>query len=99
MSTIRIGIPSGTEWPVTGWHEQEGRMILTPGFLEAIADANGLGLDWHHPERPPLTDAMVGELLDAWYMARLAAGYPPCVHMEMLRARVVDDMVDGTDDY
>jgi hypothetical protein len=90
MRTIKLGIPRSTKWPVVGW--QNGTIMLAPGFLQELAAANDMQLE-------SITDEAVGDLLWQWYEHRRAAGEPVCVHMEMLRAQVADDIVDGTDDY
>lgn len=91
MTEIMLKVPEGTEWPVIG--REDGRLKLRPGFLEAVADASGLGLDWHHPERPALTDDMLAALLDEWYRARLSAGYTPCPIYQAMTDEVIEEIL------
>lgn len=92
MTEIMLKVPQGTDWPVVG--REAGTLKLSPGFLESVADASGLGLDWHHPERPALTDEMLAGLLDAWYRARREAGFPPCPYYEAMTDEVIEEIID-----
>lgn len=92
MTDIMLKVPEGTDWPVVG--REAGMLKLRPGFLEAVADASGLGLSWHHPERPALTEEMLAAMLDAWYRARREAGYPACPYYEAMMDEAVEEMLD-----
>lgn len=69
MNKFFCAVPDGQDWPVLGRDEKTGRLILRPGFIEAVEDASGL-------ERGGLSEKNLGELLVSWYFERIKAGLP-----------------------
>lgn len=85
---LYLKVPTGTEWPVVG--RKNGSVLLRAGFLEAVASESEISIE-------QLTEEMVVTLLDAWYAARIAAGFPTCPHIEALRNEVAEEICQSPD--
>lgn len=82
---IRMVIPESIGWPQLQRSPENGAILFPPGFLEAIADANGYRLPWHgDAAHPMLTEDLISGLMLSWYVARVEGGYPTDPVLEQL---------------
>ena len=77
-------VPEGQDWPIIGRDEKTGRLILRPGFVEAVETASNL-------TPGQLSEQNLSQLLVGWYFERLKAGFA--------RDQFLDELIENEIGY